>query len=265
MKRIRIIGLCLLAAFATAAVASASASAELPEYMVCGKAAKVGKVWQGHYSSALCTEASKVETGGEYELEKGTGKKATFTASAGESIITSAEVPNKMECKSTTATGEFTGSKEVKNVVLKSSGCEEDELQCRSAGLVEGRINTNHLKGEFGYIAGKGTKAPTIGLLLVQESTSYAAEFECAEIQVRTKGPIIAEVSGDVNAISTESTYTFRQSDGVQQYSSFEGGLPDEQWRWEFNVGKGFEPEGGDAFGIELTAAAKGEAMEIKA
>ena len=206
-----------------------------------------------------------MEIGGEYELERGVGKKANFTASAGGSIIVSAEVPNKMECKWTTATGEFTGSKEVKNVVLKSSGCEEDELPCRSAGLVAGRINTNHLKGEFGYIAGKGTKAPTVGLLLAQESTSYAAEFECAEIQVRTQGPIIAEVSGDVNAISTESTYTFRQSGGVQQYSSFEGGLPDDQWRWEFNLGKGFEPEGGDAFGIELTAVAKGEALELKA
>ncbi len=265
MTRIRIIGFCLLAAFATASVASASASAALPEYMVCGNAAKVNKVWQGHYTSALCTEASKVESGGEYELEKGFGKKATFTAKASSAILASTEVPDEMECKSTTASGEFTGAKEAKDVVLKATGCETGEAKCTTTGDLTGHITTNALKGEFGYIAGKGTKAPTIGLLLEQESTTYAAEFICAETHVRTKGPIIGEVTGDINAISAESTYTFRQSHGVQEYSNFEGGLPDDVWRWEFNIGKGWEPEGGDAFGLALTAAAKGEAMEIKA
>jgi hypothetical protein len=265
MKRIRTVGLCLLAAFATASVASATASAELPEYMVCSKAAKVGGVWQGHYTSALCTEASKVETGGEHELEKGFGKKASFTATGGASILASAEVPDKLECKSSTASGYFTGSKEVKEVIIKSSGCEAAEAKCKSAGAAAGKINTNALKGEFGYIAGKGTGAPTVGLLLEQESTTYAAEFVCGEIPVRTQGPIIGEVSGDVNAISAESTYTFRESGGVQQFSSFEDGLPDATWRWEFNAGKGWEPEGGDTLGLELTAAAKGEALEIKA
>src|SRR5271163_3955963 len=80
MKAIRIIGVAVLGVFAMAAIATASASAELPEYMLCGKAAKVDKVYVGHYASSLCTEESKVEGGGEYELEKGFGKKATFAA-----------------------------------------------------------------------------------------------------------------------------------------------------------------------------------------
>jgi hypothetical protein len=264
MTRIRITGLCLLAAFATASVVSATASAELPEYMVCIRAAKVAKVWQGHYSSALCTEASKVETGGEYELEKGFGKKTTFTAKAGVSIVASSEMPTKLECKSTTATGELTGTKEVKDVILKSTGCETVEARCTSAGNPVDHITTNALKGEYGYIAGQGTKAPTIGLLLESEG-AYAAELNCGEVPVRIQGSIIGEVSGDVNAITTEPTYTFRQSGGVQQYVNFEGGLPDDKWRWEFNVGKGWEPEGGETFGLELAAVAKGESMEIKA
>ena len=111
MKRIRIIALCLLAAFATAAAAAATASAELPEYAVCGKAAKIEGTWRGHYTSSACTEASKVETGGEYELEKGFGKKATFTAKGGESVVASAEVPRTMECKTTSATGNSRAAK----------------------------------------------------------------------------------------------------------------------------------------------------------
>jgi hypothetical protein len=265
MKRVRIIGLCLLAALAVAAVTSATASAELPEYAVCGKATKAEGAWKGHYTSSLCTEASKVETGGEYEIAKGFGKKATFTAKGGESLVASSEVPEKMECKTTTATGEFTGSKGVKDVILTSTGCEEEEAKCTTAGRLTGHIVSNPLKGEFGYIAGKGTKAPTVGLLLEQESTTYAAEFDCGELPIRTKGPVIAEVTGNVNAISAESTYTFRETGGVQQFGSFEGGLPDENWRWEFDGTKGWEPEGGATFGLQLTATAKGETMEIKA
>jgi hypothetical protein len=265
MKRMRIIGLCTLTVLAAAAVASASASAELPEYMVC-KVAKVGKVFVGHYSSALCTEESKVETGGEYELEKGFGKKATFTAKSGRSVLASPELPDRMECKSTSSSGEFTGSKEAKNVVISSSDCEAGGTKCASAGAKAGHIVTNPLRGELGYIAGKGTSTPTVGLLLVQQSTTYAAEFECESVKVRTQGPVIAEVTGDVNAISPESTYTFRQSDGVQQFTSFEGGgLLEDEWHWEFNVGRGYEPEGGDPSGLELAALAKGEALEVRA
>jgi hypothetical protein len=259
-------GLCLVAALATAAVASAAASAELPEYMVCGKATKIGKQFQGHYTSKECTEESKVATGGKHELEKGFGKRSAFTARSGGSKLASAEVPGVMECKSTASTGELTGTKEAKNVLITSAGCEAAGLTCTSAGAKTGEIITNPLKGELGYLAGKGTSTPTVGLLLVQENTGYAAEFDCEGVLVRIQGPVIAEVTGDVNTISTESTYAFRQSGGIQQFTSFEGGaFLDDVRRWEFNEGKGYEPEGGDPSGLELTASARGAALEIKA
>jgi len=266
MKRMTITGLCVAAALATAGVACASASAELPEYMVCGKATQVGKEYKGQYTTKECSEASKVQTGGKFELEKGFGKKVTFSAKSGKSILASAEVPEVMECASTSSTGELTGAKEVKNVVITSLGCEAGGFKCTSAGARPGQIITNPLRGELGYIAGKGTSTPTVGLLLVQEKTAYAAEFDCEELLVRTQGPLIAEVTGDINTISTESVDTFRQSAGTQQYSSFEGGaFLEDVWRWEFNKGKGFEPEGGSPSGLELTALAKGGALEIKA
>jgi hypothetical protein len=257
MKHVWSIGLAVLGTLAVAGIAAASASAELPEYMMCGKAAKVDKEFVGHYSSALCTEESKVATGGEYELEKGF-KKATFTAKSGRSILATPEIAERIECKSTSTSGELSGTKQVKDVVITASGCEASGARCNSAGAKSGHIVTNALKGEFGYIAGKGTKTPTVGLLLSQESTAYASEF--------TSGPIISEVTGDVNAVSAEATYTFRQSGGEQQFTSFEGGgMFEDEWHWEFNIGKGFEPEGGNPSGLELTAVSSQEPFELKA
>jgi hypothetical protein len=262
----RRIGFAGLVTVVVAGVVAASASAALPEYVACGKAAKVDKAYVGHYTSPLCSEASRAQAGGEYELESGFGKKATFTAKSGKSVMTSAEVADQIDCKSTSTSGEFTGSKQMKNVVVAASGCEATGSKCTSAGLKPGHIVTNPLKGEFGYIAGKGTKTPTVGLMLSEEGTTYAAEFSCEGIEIRTQGPIIGEAAGNVNAISAEATYTFRQANGVQQYTSFEGGgLLEDEWRWEFDIGKGFEPEGGDQSGLELAGAVSQGAFEIKA
>ena len=171
-----------------------------------------------------------------------------------------------MECRSTSSSGELTGSKEAKNVILTSNGCQAGGSSCSSAGAKPGQVITNPLAGELGYLAGKGTSAPTLGPRLLQEKTTYSAEFDCEGLLLRVQGPLIAEVEGGVNLISSESTLAFRQSGGKQEFTSFEGGgVFEEVWRWEFNEGKGYEPEGGTPSGLELTAAAKGEALEIKA
>jgi hypothetical protein len=267
MRRSSIVAVVLVAVLAACAGASAPASAELPEYMSCGKAAKVGGVYTGHYTSSTCSEESKVEGGGEYELQKGFGKKAAFSAKSGRVVLATNSEPVEMECKSSSTSGEFTGSREVRDVVIKASGCEWTGTKCTSAGMTSGHIATHPLDGEFGYLAGKGSEAPVVGLRLTEESTAYVVEFNCEGIEVRTQGPIYTEVSGDVNALSTESTYTFRQSGGEQQYTSFEGGgMPDGQWRWEFNAGgHGWEPEGGAQSGLELMAIGKTELIELKA
>ena len=43
MKRFKVVGLCLVAVFAFSAIIASGASAALPEYKVCGKAAKSGQ------------------------------------------------------------------------------------------------------------------------------------------------------------------------------------------------------------------------------
>ncbi|HLH13169.1 MAG TPA: hypothetical protein VKV16_00140 [Solirubrobacteraceae bacterium] len=265
MRRSSILAFAVLAALAAGALTSASASAELPEYMVCTKIVKADHAYSGHYTSASCDEESKVEGGGEYELERGFGRKATFAARSGRMVLATSGVAAEMECKTSSTTGEFAGSKEARDVVITANGCEWNGTRCNSPGLRAGRIVTSALVGEFGYLAGRGSDDPTIGLRLTEETAQYVAVFECEGAEVRTQGPIFTEVGGDVNIVSSESTYYFRQSEGMQQYTSFEGGLPNGEWHWEFDVGRGWEPEGGDPSALELTAVANTGAFEIKA
>src|SRR5271155_5366427 len=65
MKRMKVLGLCLFAMFALTALTASAAFAEDPEYQVCGKAAKEGKVELGHYSNKNCEAASFNKEGGQ--------------------------------------------------------------------------------------------------------------------------------------------------------------------------------------------------------
>jgi hypothetical protein len=261
MKRIGIVGLCLIAASVAGGLLTASASAALPEYASCAKVAKGAK---GHYANSVCSEVA-VGGEGKYEIESGFSK-AAFTSKGGKTRLEASEVPEAMLCSATKFVGELTGSKGEKNIIATFSGCEAAGSKCNSAGAKPGTIVTNPLRGELGYIAGKGTGTPTVGVLLSQQETTYAAEFACEGLTARVHGPLIAEISGDINTLSTSSAYAFRQSGGIPQYTSFEGGtFLEDVWRWEFNRGSGFEPEGGQPSGLELTATATSEALEIKA
>ena len=83
-RPIRIVGLCVIVAFALSAViaAAAQASTEIVSSPVCVKATKVGKVYKGHYLDKHCTEIAREEEIGfggkqnKYELDPGPGWKA---------------------------------------------------------------------------------------------------------------------------------------------------------------------------------------------
>jgi hypothetical protein len=72
VRHLRMVGVCLVAVFAIAAVASASASAAEPEYKACVKAVKNAKTkkYEGGYNNKTCTEVNG----------KGEGKYATQAA-----------------------------------------------------------------------------------------------------------------------------------------------------------------------------------------
>ncbi len=261
MKRIPIAGLCLILASGAGAVLAAGAAAELPEYFSCQKVAKGAR---GRYENRTCSEES-AGAEGRYELERGF-KDPSFSSRAGRSRLESVEVPEAMECKATRLAGELTGSKDEQNIVVTFSGCSAAGSKCNSAGAKAGMIVTNPLRGELGYLAGKGTATPTVGVLLTQQETPYAAEFSCEGLTARVHGPLIAEVTGNIDTPSAESVYSFRDTSGLPQYTNFEGGtFLEDAWRWEFNRGRGFEPEGGQVSALELHAGVSSEAIEVRA
>jgi hypothetical protein len=257
--RIKMMGLCLLAAFVVAAVAVSSASAALPEYKVCAKAVKVGKTFTGGFTDKTCTTVSETKTG-KYELEPGLGKKTAIKTTAKASKLET-EGAGTVECKSSKSTGETAGTKEVKNNIVEFKTCTSLGKKCTSAGQKAGTIKTVALSGVLGYIS----KAPLkVGLDLTAEKGGNSAEFSCEGLGVRTFGSVIGQQSGDINAISKTFTLTFNETGGKQEITKFEGG-PTQELRSEFNLGEGFGPPGGLASGEQIVASGKGEALMIAA
>ncbi len=194
MRHVRTLGLCLIAAFMMSAVASATASANLPEW---GKCVKVpveinGKLkTKGKYVDANCTEKTGT---GEYEFLKGTSgtPNTAFTAvQTTEKALLETAIGIDVECNSTVATGSISGSKEVSGVSVTFEGCRLPLLSFTCESFFrnefpnkyvynEGEIVTRGLKGTLGYISGKGTATPSVGLSLIpEEKKGLFAEFVC--------------------------------------------------------------------------------------
>ncbi len=195
MKRIWIVGLSLAVAAAFGAMSVASASAALPEWGKCVKTPTVvkGKLrTKGKYANANCTEP-----GTEYEFVKGE------EAAPGGTAFTAVQTSEKAEletaqgiaitCQATEAHGYIKGTKEVNDVEVTFKGCElglldftcESDFTENEEGKYvydEGEISTRELKGKLGYISGKETGEPNVGLeLQPSEKGGLFAEFLCGQ------------------------------------------------------------------------------------
>jgi hypothetical protein len=178
MKSIKIMGLCLVAAFAMSAVASATASAIGPLFLFTGSA-----------------------TG--FSSKSGAGiltQKASSTSNAN-----GAEV----KCKADSDLGEIEGPKQtdrVINVLVLFTGCTSvitaKEYTCTTSGQAAGVIKTNQLEGQLGYIS---ESKKTVGLVLKPQSpATLFAEFECTrnteKVAIKVRGEIIGEIK-EVNQL----------------------------------------------------------------
>ncbi len=188
MTRIRIIGLCLAAAFAISAVAAATASAEAPEI---GRCKKVTVKKAGKYSSATCTA---LKTGGEYEWTPGV-EKAKFTGTSATATSPTATLETvkkiKVTCSKEEATGEFTSPKTVGNIVVKFTGCKEGLGNVCHSGTEEGVIITNVLSGSLQW---ENKELKHVALDLVPESGEYFVEFTCGPANAKVKGSVLVNV-----------------------------------------------------------------------
>ncbi len=236
MRRMRILGLALVAVFAVAAAASAGASAA-PAWFECAKVAK----GTGEYGKG-CTTLSK---GGGYELKEGVGKGKAFKGKGGVSKLRSS-TPFGTELNVTCGKGkgeghlaDVAGAGYAVGVTVSFSKCEFQGEKCTTPGAKTGEIRTKVLAGPLGYIDKEHT---IIGQDLASEAEPGGplAEFNCTVINVHVIGSVIGEQTGDINTISktAETIYApgkyigkvkseFGEYEPVTNVPEFEGGSPD--------------------------------------
>lgn len=282
MTRIRMIGVCLLAACALASVAASAASAAAPEWYSCAKAAVKDT---GKYSDKLCTTLAPESKGG-YELVAGVGKGKGFKGKGGESVLNNV-IPGKGDQKVLCASSKSSGTPVpggVTGVKVIFSKCKSLGNPC-SSGTKKETIETATLAGTIGYI---NEAEHVIGVRLSNQAEpgGVNAEFECTGLaKVRIHGWAIGVQSGDFEKISKETKTTFTvgpwlgslnplngEPDPGSGYTplvnvtNLEGG-PISVLKTQFNntetEGK-WEPENGLPSGQEGSSTNKGEALEIR-
>lgn len=226
MRRIRIVGLCLVAVFAMSAVVATSASADNPEYGRCLKQ-KTGKT---KYTTAKCTVVASGEKEN-FEWIPGPGPKAGFTAALKPTTIATLETKagTKVTCKKLAASGGlYTSTTNVTVAVTDFSECESGGIKCNTKGAGTGVIKVKELEGELGLIKKEAiTTKSKIGNVLwpkggTATSGSEFVEFECGTLTVKVKNSVISPVTS--NAMKLTATVKFTAAKGVQKPTKFEGG-----------------------------------------
>lgn len=281
MKRIKILGLAVFAMFALTALGAVSAQATgtAPEWFECAKSAK----GLGHYLGKECKKSEFKATGGKYDLVPGVGKGKAFKSKGGAAVLhsvnpeTNTDIP--VECASFKGGGKAVAPNLVTGVTTTFSKCKALGAPCEN-GKKE-TIVTKTLAGSLGWISKPGKIVGT-DLALETAPGEPVAEFKCEALgEVHTKGSVIGENTGDVEAISKVSTLVFKPGkflgpvewapgkfyEPIVNIPEFEGGSPD-ILKTEL---KGsltghpteFYPPGGLPSGQEGESEQKGEALGI--
>jgi hypothetical protein len=253
MKRMRVIGLCLVATVAMSAVAVSSAFATAPEFGRC--VAKAG----GKFQDAGCTKPS-IPGKEKFEWEPGIIKKK-FTSKLKEGTPTLETAGGtKITCNAEQGGGEITGEKSVGNVTAKFNGCKTSGLACENGAAEE--INTNKLQGVIGVekLGETAVKNKLAESLAPESPATTDAEFECAGLRVIVRGTVLHTITA--NKMLLVSTEKFVATKGEQKPDHFAGGKNDELILESSTAGAPFE-EAGQAIIASVTFEEKGEASTV--
>jgi alpha-tubulin suppressor-like RCC1 family protein len=218
-----------------------------PELGRCVKVAKGA----GKFSNAVCT-TEKAE--GSYEWVPGTVK-SHFTLAGAETATLETVTKTKITCTAQSGSGEYNGTKEVANVVLKLTGCVLGTQKCTSSGATVGEVVTNGLEGSLGW-----QEFETSSAALDLQATGGGgpiASFICGGTVVAIQGSVVVPVKA--NKMVESTTLKFAQSKGKQKPEQLEG-EPIDVLETSF-FGGGFEQTG---LGVTLTQTNE-EAVEINA
>jgi hypothetical protein len=244
MKRMRVLGLCLVAAFAIAAIVVSSASAAAsPEFGRCKS--KAG----GKFKNSGCTLLAKSATEEKFEWEKSVVKNKFKAKQKAETLATLETVGGtKITCTTEENSGaEYNLPKKVSKIVAEFSGCETSKIPCNSAGEPSGKITTHPLAGTLGVEKlfvkeGKIEEAKNkLEVQLFAETGSALANFTCSTISVEVTGCVAHPVSGGKMLLT--ATEKFTASKGEQKPDKFLGG-PADECALASNSGSGAEEAG---------------------
>ncbi len=230
MKRMRILGLLLIAAAATSAVLAASASAEpgeeqkfknLPEIGRCVPSAPL----QGEYKNRFCVYGANGK--GRNNWQPGPGAKKKFLGTAVEAVILETVKGRRIECSTIVFEGEYTGPKTLKTKV-DLVGCLEQASKktCQSNPnpMKKGEIEFE-AEGGIGFI--KSGEKPAVGVDLKIPALTV---FECGElleaVHYEMSGSFIGQAT-PLNIMSPSFKLAFKVKSGKQIPQMFEGAPKD--------------------------------------
>jgi hypothetical protein len=179
----------LAVVFAVGAVAAASASASLPEF-----------VWTQNPNSY-------------------SGTSGAVTLQTVKGVIT-------VSCQASKDVGEpLTSNKRLTKAQIVYTGCKAQETACTSTGAASGEVRTNLLTAELVYT---NKAAKEVGLVFKPEAVGGAvAEYNCGGLvgKVKLTGSVIAKLPNEqVNKSRTSLTWDYRQKAGVQEPAEYEEG-----------------------------------------
>jgi len=226
MKRIRIVGICLVAVFGLTALAASSASAfPTPEY---GKCIKKAVATGSGYSDAGCTKA--VGTLAKYEWQGGANTGVTFTAKIKELTKATLETKKKEKvvCNGQTATGKYLNAKEVETTPTFTE-CSTLSKACSTPGQPEGTIAVAALQGTLGVekvfinketLKEESNKNKLASSLSRQSNPGgEIVEFECSGFVIKVKGTVLFPVTS--NKMLAVTTLKFVGTGGKQKPEKF--------------------------------------------
>jgi hypothetical protein len=254
MKRIKIMGLCLVAVFALSAMTAAGAGAA-PAYFACVKTTG------GKFSEKKCATPGSGKTA-KYELVQGNGKGKVFKGKSLKghtAILTTPKLSSVVQCTSFTDEGSIEASGLGQDKLLSVfKKCTSAKKNCTSGAPAKtGEIHTFALKGSLGVIKASPL---SVGVKLSAESGGLLAEFNCEGLKVKTEGSVIGIVTGGINTFSKASQDAFTVNSKFEQVpNKFEGESEISALVTSINGEGPFES------GQEAAAENKGEELEIKA
>ena len=217
-----------------------------PEYGRCTKVSR----GTGSFSSGSCKNH---KAAGNFEWLPGVERTGFTLAGAAATLDTAGG--SKIVCKSETGAGEYKGTKELTNTVIKLAGCELAGSKCSSAGAEEGEIVTSGLEGELGW---RNEERFIVALdLFPAEEAGPFAEFTCATTTVLLQGSVLVPVKTDKMSLKASLKYVASKS--RQKPEAFED-EPKDVLEASINGG---EPE---QTGLSLVATLTSEeALEVNA